>query len=210
MRNTMEIVGRKIGMTRVFGTDGNVIPVTVIQAGPCPVIEKKTVDRDGYAALQIGFEEVAAHRLSKPEQGHQQKANCGFYKMLKEVRLSSVDEFEIGSALTVNMFVPGEKIRISGTSKGRGFAGVMRRWNFAGAPATHGHEQVHRKPGSIGQCAWPSKVFKGKKMPGQLGNKTATMLNIEIIDVRPEDNVVLVRGQVPGPKQGILILSKLK
>lgn len=210
MRNTLGIVGRKIGMTRVFGPDGNIIPVTVIQAGPCPVIEKKTVNRDGYTALQIGFEEVAAHRLTKPELGHQQKASCGFYKMLKEVRLESVDEYDVGAALTVSMFTPGEKIRISGTSKGRGFAGVMKRWNFAGAPASHGHEKVHRKPGSIGQCAWPSKVFKGKKMPGQLGNKTATMLNIEIIDVRPEDNVVLVRGQVPGPKQGILILSKLK
>lgn len=210
MRNTLGIVGRKIGMTRVFGSDGSIIPVTVIQAGPCPVIEKKTLDRDGYTALQIGFEEVPAHRLAKPEQGHQQKANCGFYKMLKEVRLNNVDEYEVGAALTVDMFAPGEKIRISGTSKGRGFAGVMRRWNFGGAPASHGHEQVHRKPGSIGQCAWPGKVFKGKKMPGQLGNKTATMLNIEVIDVRPEDNVVLVRGQIPGPKQGIVILNKLK
>ncbi|NLY40743.1 MAG: 50S ribosomal protein L3 [Desulfovibrionales bacterium] len=210
MRNTLGIVGRKIGMTRVFGPDGSIIPVTVIQAGPCPVIEKKTLDRDGYTALQIGFEEVPAHRLAKPEQGHQQKANCGFYKMLKEVRLNNVDEYEVGAALTVDMFAPGEKIRISGTSKGRGFAGVMRRWNFGGAPASHGHEQVHRKPGSIGQCAWPGKVFKGKKMPGQLGNKTATMLNIEVIDVRPEDNVVLVRGQIPGPKQGIVILNKLK
>jgi large subunit ribosomal protein L3 len=184
--------------------------VTVIQAGPCPVIEKKITEKDGYTALQVGFEEVAAHRLTKPEQGHQQKANCGFYRMLKEIRLGSVDEYEIGQKLTVEMFTPGEKIRVTGTSKGRGFAGVIRRWNFAGAPATHGHEQVHRKPGSIGQCAWPSKVFKGKKMPGQLGNKTATMLNLEIVDVRPEDNVVLVRGQVPGPKQGIVVLSKMK
>ena len=118
--------------------------------------------------------------------------------------------WKIGQQLTVAMFAPGEKIRVSGTSKGRGFAGVIRRWNFAGAPASHGHEQVHRKPGSIGQCAWPSKVFKGKKMPGQLGNKTATFLNLEIVDVRPEDNVVLVRGQVPGPKQGIVVLSKMK
>lgn len=130
--------------------------------------------------------------------------------MLKEIRLGSVDEYEIGQKLTVEMFTPGEKIRVTGTSKGRGFAGVMRRWNFSGAPASHGHEKVHRKPGSIGQCAWPSKVFKGKKMPGQLGNKTATMLNLEIVDVRPEDNVVLVRGQVPGPKQGIVVLSKMK
>ena len=201
MKKTLGLVGRKIGMTRIYGTDGNVIPVTVIQAGPCPVIEKKVSEKDGYTALQVGFEEVAAHRLTKPEQGHQQKANCGFYKMLKEIRLGSVEEYEIGQKLTVEMFTPGEKIRVTGTSKGRG---------FAGAPASHGHEQVHRKPGSIGQCAWPSKVFKGKKMPGQLGNKTATMLNLEIVDVRPEDNVVLVRGQVPGPKQGIIILSKLK
>lgn len=210
MKKTLGLVGRKIGMTRIYGSDGNVIPVTVIQAGPCPVIEKKFDEKNGYNALQVGFEEVAAHRLNKPEKGHQQKANCGFYKMLKEVRLDSIDEFEVGQMLTVEMFTPGEKIRVTGTSKGRGFAGVIRRWNFSGAPASHGHEQVHRKPGSIGQCAWPSKVFKGKKMPGQLGNKTATMLNLEIVDVRPEDNVVLVRGQVPGPKQGIVVLSKLK
>lgn len=210
MKQTMGLVGRKIGMTRIYGSDGNVIPVTVIQAGPCPVIDKKVSETDGYTALQVGFEEVAAHRLNKPEQGHQQKANCGFYKMLKEIRLGNVDEYEIGQKLTVEMFTPGEKVRVTGTSKGRGFAGVIRRWNFGGAPATHGHEQVHRKPGSIGQCAWPSKVFKGKKLPGQLGNKTATMLNIEIVDVRPEDNVVLVRGQVPGPKQGIVVLSKMK
>jgi len=210
MKKTLGLVGRKIGMTRIFGADGSAIPVTVIQAGPCPVIDKKVQGRDGYTALQVGFEEVAAHRLNKPEQGHQQKANCGFYKMLKEFPLGSVEEYEIGQKLTVDMFIPGEKIRVTGTSKGRGFAGVIRRWNFGGAPATHGHEQVHRKPGSIGQCAWPSKVFKGKKLPGQLGNKTATMLNIEVVDVRPEDNVVLVRGQVPGPKQGIIILSKLK
>lgn len=209
MKKTLGLVGRKLGMTRIYGPDGNVIPVTVIQAGPCPVIEKKVDGTHGYTALQIGFEEVAAHRLNKPEQGHQQKANCGFYKMLKEIRLGNVDEYEVGQNLTVEMFTPGEKVRISGTSKGRGFAGVIRRWNFAGAPATHGHEKVHRKPGSIGQCAWPSKVFKGKKLPGQLGSKTATFLNLEIVDVRPEDNVVLVRGQVPGPKQGIVLLNKL-
>jgi large subunit ribosomal protein L3 len=210
MKKTLGLIGRKIGMTRIYGADGNIIPVTVIQAGPCPVIDKKVEDRDGYSALQVGFEEVPAHRLTKPEQGHQQKANCGFYKKLKEIRLGNVDDYEIGQNLTVEMFTPGEKVRISGTSKGRGFAGVIRRWNFGGAPASHGHEQVHRKPGSIGQCAWPSKVFKGKKLPGQLGNKTTTYLNIEVVDVRPEDNVLLVRGQVPGPKQGIIVLSKLK
>lgn len=210
MKKTLGLIGRKIGMTRIYGADGNIIPVTVIQAGPCPVIDKKVEDRDGYSALQVGFEEVPAHRLTKPEQGHQQKANCGFYKKLKEIRLGNVDDYEIGQNLTVEMFAPGEKVRISGTSKGRGFAGVIRRWNFGGAPASHGHEQVHRKPGSIGQCAWPSKVFKGKKLPGQLGNKTTTYLNIEVVDVRPEDNVLLVRGQVPGPKQGIIVLSKLK
>lgn len=210
MNKTLGLIGRKIGMTRIYGADGNVIPVTVIQAGPCPVIDKKVIEKDGYSALQVGFDEVAAHRLNKPEQGHQQKANCGFYKMLKEIRLGNVEDYEVGQKLTVDMFAPGEKVRISGTSKGRGFAGVIRRWNFGGAPATHGHEQVHRKPGSIGQCAWPSKVFKGKKLPGQLGNKTTTFLNIEVVDVRPDDNILLVRGQVPGPKQGILILSKLK
>ena len=174
MRKTLGLVGRKLGMTRIYGQDGSVIPVTVIQAGPCPVIDKKVMDRDGYTALQVGFEEVAAHRLSKPEQGHQQKANCGFYRMLKEFPVSGIDEFDIGHTLTVEMFAPGEKIRVAGTSKGKGFSGVFRRWNFAGSPASHGHEKVHRKPGSVGQCATPGKVFKGKKMPGQLGNKPST------------------------------------
>lgn len=210
MRKTLGLVGRKIGMTRIYGPDGSVIPVTVIQAGPCPVIDKKIEEKDGYTALQVGFEEVPAHRLSKPVQGHQQKANCGFYKMLKEFRVAGVDDYEIGQQLTVDMFAPGEKVRVSGTSKGRGFSGVFRRWNFGGSPASHGHEKVHRKPGSVGQCATPGKVFKGKKMPGQMGNKPSTFLNIEVVDVRPEDNVVLVRGQVPGPKQGIVILRKLQ
>jgi large subunit ribosomal protein L3 len=210
MKQTMGLLGKKIGMTRIFGPDGNAIAVTVIQAGPCPIVEKKTPERDGYPALQIGFEEVPSYRLNKPERGHQQKANCGFYKVLKEIRLSDVGGFEIGQNLTVEMFQRGERLAVTGTSKGRGFAGVIRRWNFGGAPASHGHEKVHRKPGSIGQCAWPSKVFKGKKLPGHYGAKTSTVLNVEVVDVRPEDNVVLVRGQIPGPKQGIVVLRKMK
>lgn len=210
MKQTMGLVGRKLGMTRIFGPDGNAIPVTVIQAGPCPIVDKKTPERDGYAALQIGFEEVPAHRLNKPERGHQQKANCGFYRMLKEIRLPDASGFEVGQQLTVDIFQRGDRLAVTGTSKGRGFAGVIRRWNFGGAPASHGHEKNHRRPGSIGQCAWPSKVFKGKKLPGQYGAKKSTVLNVEVVDVRPESNVLLVRGQVPGPKQGIVVLRKMK
>ena len=210
MKKTLGRIGRKLGMKRVFADDGTVVPVTVIQAGPCPVVQKKDVDSDGYVALQVGFEEAGANRLTKPEQGHLRKADCGFYKHLKEFRLESVEGYDLGQALTVEMFAAGEKLAVTGTSKGRGFAGVMRRWNFAGAPASHGHEKVHRVPGSIGQCAWPAKVFKGKKMPGQMGNKTVTCKNAEVVDVRPEDNVVIVRGQIPGPKNGIVILRKMK
>ncbi len=209
MKQTMGLVGRKLGMTRIFGPDGNAIPVTVIQAGPCPIVDKKTPERDGYTALQIGFEAVPAHRLNKPDRGHQQKANCGFYRMLKEIRLPDASGFEVGQELTVDIFQRGDRVAVTGTSKGRGFSGVIRRWNFGGAPASHGHEKNHRRPGSIGQCAWPSKVFKGKKLPGQYGAKRSTVLNVEIVDVRPEVNVVLVRGQVPGPKQGIVVLRKM-
>ncbi|HKK32049.1 MAG TPA: 50S ribosomal protein L3 [Desulfomicrobiaceae bacterium] len=210
MKKTLGLIGRKLGMTRVFADDGTVVPATVIQAGPCPVVQKKGIESDGYVALQVGFEESDANRLNKPDQGHQRKADCGFFKHLREFRLESVADYDLGQALTVDMFESGEKVAVTGTSKGRGFAGVMRRWNFAGMPASHGHEKVHRVPGAIGQCAWPAKVFKGKKMPGQMGNKTVTCQNAEIVDVRPEDNVVIVRGQIPGPKKGIVILRKMK
>ena len=211
------LLAKKVGMTQVFTPEGDCIPVTVIEAGPCTVVRRKTAEKDGYEAVVLGFgpvDEKHSHRLTKAELGVFKKAGTPIFRHLKEVRVKDakvLGELKAGDVLTVDkVFKLNQRIDVAGVTKGRGFAGVIRRWNFGGAPATHGHEQVHRKPGSIGQCAWPSKVFKGKKLPGQLGNKTATMLNIEIVDVRPEDNVVLVRGQVPGPKQGIVVLSKMK
>jgi len=208
MKRTIGLIGKKLGMTSVFGDDGKFIPVTVIQAGPCPVIQKKDQDKDGYSAIQIGFDSMPGHRLNKPARGHQAKAGKGYFRKLTEFSPENVDEFEPGQELNVEIFKPGDKIKLTGTSKGKGFAGVMKRWNFRGLPRTHGHEKVHRSPGAIGQCADPSKVFKGKKMPGRMGNKTVSYKNAEIVSVRSQDNVILVKGQVPGPRNGFVVLHK--
>jgi len=209
MSKTLGIMGRKLGMTRVFGDDGAAVPVTVIAAGPCPVIQVKDAStKDKYAALQIGFEEVDEKKLSKPLRGHQAKAGSLSFRFLKEIRLDDVEGFEPGSAVTVDIFSPGERVKVSGTSKGKGFQGVMKRWNFRGAPDSHGHEKVHRSPGSIGQCASPSRVFPGKKMPGQMGNRKVTCLNVEVVDVRVDENLLLLKGQVPGAKNGLVVIRK--
>ncbi|WP_462323374.1 50S ribosomal protein L3 [Desulfoplanes sp.] len=210
MKKTLGLIGKKLGMTRVFADDGTVVPATVIEVGPCPVIQKKVEEKDGYNAIQLGYESIASHRLNKPGRGHQLKADCGFYRYLNEFRADDVDSYEIGQNITADIFSPGERIDVRGTSKGKGFAGPMKRWNFGGAPATHGHEKVHRTTGGIGQCAYPGKVFKGKKMAGQMGNKNVTSVSLEVVDVRPEENLVIIRGQVPGPKKGLVLLRKRK
>ncbi|MFK4763307.1 MULTISPECIES: 50S ribosomal protein L3 [Desulfobaculum] len=208
MAKTLGIMGRKLGMTRIFGDDGTAIPVTVVAAGPCPILQTKDDATDRYAALQIGFEEVDEKKANKPTKGHMAKANRGCYRHLKEVRVDSIEGYELGQDLTVSMFEPGEKVKISGTSKGKGFQGPMKRWNFRGLAATHGVEKVHRSPGGIGQCAWPGRVFKGKKMAGQMGNRKVTCTNVEVLDVRPEDNLLILKGQVPGPKNGLVMVRK--
>jgi len=209
MAKTLGIMGRKLGMTRVFGDDGSAVPVTVIAAGPCPVIQVKDAStKDKYAALQIGFEEVDEKKLNKPARGHQAKAGSFSFRFLKEIRLDNVGDFEPGSEVKVDIFSPGERVKVSGTSKGKGFQGVMKRWNFRGSPASHGHEKVHRSPGGIGQCASPGKVFKGKKMPGQMGNRKVTCLNVEVVDVRVDENLLLLKGQVPGSKNGLVMVRK--
>ena len=210
MSTKLGILGRKLGMTRVFGPGGKTIPVTVVQAGPCPIMQIREPEKDGYAALQVGFGEMEERKVNKPSKGHQAKADKGFFRHLKEFRLEKVDEYEVGQDLTVEMFEIGEKVKITGTSKGKGFQGAMKRWNFGGSPASHGHEKVHRKPGSVGHATFPSKVFKGKKMPGQMGNKQVTYVNMEVFDVRPEDNLLLIRGQVPGPKGSVVTVRKIK
>ena len=208
MSNTLGILGRKIGMTRIFGSDGMIIPVTVIQAGPCPILQLKEQAKDGYTCLQVGYQEVPVRKLTKPQKGHQDKSGAGFFRHVREFRIDSVDGYEIGQALNLDMFAPGEKIKVTGTSKGKGFAGVMKRWGFGGSPASHGHEKVHRNAGSIGNNTKPGRVIKGKKMAGHLGARRTTYKNIEIVAIRADDNVLLVKGQIPGPKNGLVIVRK--
>ncbi|WP_045212976.1 50S ribosomal protein L3 [Desulfonatronovibrio magnus] len=208
MKRTLGIIGKKLGMTSLFADDGTMIPVTVIQAGPCPVVQKKIKDKDGYNAIQVGFDAIPGHKLTKPQKGHQSIQDKGYFRVLREFALDSVDDYEPGQELTADMFKAGDRVRLTATSKGKGFAGAMKRWNFAGLPASHGHEKVHRSTGAIGQCAYPGKVFKGKKMPGQMGNARVTLTNSEIVAVRPADNVIIVKGQVPGPTNGIVVLRR--
>lgn len=202
------ILGKKLGMTQIFAGDGKRIPVTVVEAGPCVVLQKKTVATDGYNALQLGFGERKAHRTNKPEMGHFRKAGKGAFDALREIRVDNVDEFNVGDEVTcAGIFAAGDNIDVIGTSKGKGFQGVIKRWNFAGGRATHG-SMFHRSSGSIGCSAWPSRVFKGKKMAGQMGNARVTTQNLQVVEVRPEQNLVLVKGAIPGPKNGLVMIRK--
>jgi large subunit ribosomal protein L3 len=206
--NGLGLIGRKLGMTSIFTEDGKYVPVTVVEAGPCPVMQVKDEEKDGYAALQLGYGAISSSKLTKAEQGHQGKANFGSYRHTKEFRPEQDHEYDIGQVLDVQLFQIGERVKVSGQSKGRGFAGVMKRWNFRGLPSTHGHHKVHRSPGAIGQCADPARVFKGKKMAGQMGNKQVTVSNAEIVDVRAEDNLLLIKGQIPGHKDSVVMIRK--
>lgn len=210
MSQSLGILGRKLGMMRVFNSDGTAVPCTVIAAGPCPIMQVKESSKDGYNAIQIGYGQTREKLINKPSKAHQAKAGKGYYKHLKEVRVEAAEGFEIGQELTVSMFAQGERVKVTGTSKGKGFQGVMKRWNFRGMPASHGHEKVHRSTGSVGHATFPGKVFKGKKMPGQMGNKQTTVINLEVVDIRPEDNLLLIRGAIPGPKNGLVFVRKLK
>jgi len=202
------ILGKKLGMTQVFANDGRRIPVTVVEAGPCTVVQKKTVASDGYSALQLGFIAKPAHRVNKPELGHFKKAGQGAFQYLRELRGEGLDEINIGDEIRFdNIFVAGDIIDVTATSKGKGFQGVIKRWNFSGGRATHG-SMFHRAPGSIGASAWPSRVFKGKKMAGQMGNEQVTVQNLQIVEVRPEENLILVRGAIPGAKNALVVLHK--
>jgi large subunit ribosomal protein L3 len=209
MSGKMGILGRKLGMTRVFADDGSAVCVTVIKAGPCPVVQVRTSDKDGYNALQIAFDEAKEKHVTKPMRGHFARAGVGLFRTVREIRLNDKPAFEAGQALTIDMFAPGERVKVTGTSIGKGFQGVMRRWNFAGSRDTHGCEKVHRSGGSIGNNTEPGKVFKGKKMAGHWGNERVTVLNLEVVDVRLQDNVILVRGAVPGPKHGLVLVRKV-
>jgi len=196
------IVGRKLGMTQVFDEEtGSVTPVTVIEAGPCPVVQVKTQDVDGYEAVQLAYEPVKERKISKGELGHLQKTGVGAHRHLVELRGAS--EAAVGESVTVEAFAPGDKVKVSGISIGKGFAGTIKRHNFALGPVTHGSHNI-RKPGSIGASATPSRVFKGQKMAGRMGGKRVTQLGLVVHSVDPERNLLLVKGAVPGPKNGIV------
>lgn len=204
MPKTKGILGRKIGMTRVFDENGRSIPVTVIEAGPCTILQKKTVAKEGYNAIQLGFLEKKESKLNKPEAGHfKRSGGKGFYHV-KEFRVDNPESFEVGQLLTLSEVAAiGDLVDIVGKTKGCGFQGVIKRHGFKGGRTTHG-SNFHRAPGSIGCSAWPSRVMKGKKLPGRLGNDAVTQKNLKIVDIRNEDNVLLVHGTVPGAKNGLL------
>ena len=200
------IIGRKLGMTQLFSQDGKVIPVTVIEAGPCPVVQVKTLERDGYSAVKLGFDAVEEKQLNKPEAGLFKKIGVPAQKVLKEFKLDNADSMTVGTVITCDTFAAGDKIDVSGVSKGHGFTGVIKRWNNHRLKETHGVGPVHREVGSMGANSSPSRVFKGKKMPGQYGHENVTILNLEVVKVDKERNAILVKGAVPGPVKGIVTL----
>ena len=201
------ILGRKVGMTQIYREDGTIVPVTVVEAGPCFVTQVRLPERDGYRAVQLGFGSAKAKHLTKGQMGHLGQAGTPQLRYLREVRTRDDETYELGQKILVDIFEPGERVDIEGKSKGRGFAGVVKRYHFAGGPRTHGQSDRERAPGSIGACATPGKVWKGQKMPGQMGNKRTTVQNLEVVLVDPERNLLAVRGSVPGPK-GALVLVK--
>ncbi len=208
MAEKIGILGRKLGMTRIFGDDGASVPVTVIEVGPCPVTQVKTTETDGYNAVQIAFVETTEKHVTRPMQGHFAKAGTGLYRTLKEIRLENAPTQQPGDMLTASLFAVGEVVKVTGKSIGKGYQGRMRRWNFGGCKDTHGDEKVHRNNGSIGNNTFPGHVIKGRKMAGHWGNETVTQPSALIIAVRPEDNVILVKGAVPGPRNGIVFVRK--
>ncbi len=203
------LIGRKLGMTQVYNAAGDVVPVTVIETGPCVVVQKKDSPNDGYTALQVGFGSRKAQRVNKPLKGHMAKANKGAFEVLKEFRIDDVSPYEVGQEIKVaDLFKAGDRIDVSGTSKGHGFSGVIKRWSFGGFPGSHGTHEYFRHGGSIGNRSFPGRVRKGKKMAGHWGDEKISVQNIEVIDIRPDQNLVLVRGAVPGAKRGIVVLRR--
>lgn len=201
------LIGKKIGMTQIFDEAGNVIPVTVVEAGPCTVTQIKTVEKDGYQAVQVGFGDVKVSRVNKPMKGHFDKADVAPKKTLKEFRLESIDGIEVGNILKADTFEVGEIVDVKGTSKGHGTAGAIKRWNFSRLRMTHGTGPNHRHAGSLGACSSPSRVFKGKKMAGHYGHETVTVQNLKIAKVDAENNLIAIKGAIPGPKGGIVVIA---
>ena len=204
------IIGKKIGMTQIFDANGKVVPVTVVEAGPCPVVQKKTVEVDGYAAVQLGFAVQKQQRVSKPLKGHFAKADVAPQKVLKEFRFADTSAFEVGSVVKADVFAAGDKVDVIGTSKGKGTAGAIKRWNFSRLKETHGTGPVARHAGSLGACSDPSRVFKGKKLAGHLGAERVTVQNLDIVKVDAENNLIAIKGAIPGPKGGYVVIADAK
>lgn len=204
------IIGKKIGMTQIFDENGKVVPVTVVEAGPCPVVQKKTAEKDGYTAVQLGYGDQKVTRVTKPLKGHFAKSDVAPKKVLKEFRFADCDAYELGAIVKVDVFSAGDKVDVIGTSKGKGTAGAIKRWNFSRLKETHGTGPVARHAGSLGACSDPSRVFKGKKLAGHLGSERVTVQNLDIVKVDAENNLIAVRGAIPGPKGGIVVIADSK
>lgn len=200
------IIGKKIGMTQIFDEKGKVIPVTVVEAGPCVVSQKKTVENDGYAAVQIGFGDLKAHKVNKPMAGHFAKGNVAPKRTLREFRFDDTDAYNVGDIIKADVFAAGDKVDVSGTSKGKGYAGVIKRWNFQRLKETHGSGPVARHGGSNGACSSPSRVWKGLKMAGHLGAEKVTVQNLQVVKVDAENNLIAIKGAIPGPNGGTVVI----
>lgn len=204
------ILGKKVGMSQIFDEKGTAVPVTLVEAGPCPIVDKKTQEKDGYNSLQLGFqEEKKAQRLTKPMKGHFEKKGVKPTRFLREIRLDAASDLEVGGVVTVESFTVGDRVNVTGTSKGKGFAGGVKRWGYLGGAESHG-SMFHRAPGSIGASSFPSRVTKGKHMPGRMGGDRVTVKNLSVVKIYPERNLILIRGAVPGQPGGFLIIQKKK
>ena len=201
------LIGKKIGMTQIFDEKGNVIPVTVVEAGPCVVVQKKTMENDGYEAVQVGFGDVKVTRVNKPMKGHFDKADVAPKKVLKEFRLEDTAALNVGDILKADTFAEGDIVDVKGTSKGHGTAGAIKRWNFSRLRMTHGTGPNHRHQGSLGACSSPSRVFKGRKMAGHYGHETVTVQNLKVAKIDAENNLIAIKGAIPGPKGGIVVIA---
>ena len=202
------IIGKKVGMTQIFDEKGNVVPVTVIEAGPCAVVQKKTVENDGYAAVQMGFGDISVKKVTKPLKGHFDKADVAPKKTLREFRFDDCDAFSVGEIVKADTFAPGDRVDVVGTSKGKGYAGAIKRWNFRRLKETHGSGPVARHAGSLGACSSPSRVFKGTKGAGHLGAERVTVQNLSVVKVDAENNLIAVKCAVPGPRGSVVVLSE--
>ena len=201
------LIGKKIGMTQLFDESGKVIPVTVVEAGPCVVVQKKTMENDGYEAVQVGFGDVKVTRVNKPLAGHFKKADVAPKKVLKEFRLADTASVNVGDILKADVFAVGDRVDVVGTSKGKGTAGAIKRWNFGRLKESHGTGPVARHAGSLGACSDPSRVYKGKKLAGHLGAERVTIQNLDVVKVDAENNLIAIKGAIPGPKGGIVVLA---